>query len=158
MITAIAEKEQQFRRDIANFEYQLSKLPNAKIGHEMDETLCPLKHTFIKGSYRREIFMPKGLSITSKIHKFEHFYFILKGKCLVRTENGVEELVAPYQGVTPAGTKRGIQVLEDTIWVTIHVTDETDLYKIEEQIIAKSFDDPALSYDKQKKIEEANCV
>ena len=40
---------------------------------------CPLVHRFTEGLYVREIFMPAGSLITSKIHKTQHQYFILKG-------------------------------------------------------------------------------
>ncbi len=32
-----------------------------------------------------------------------------------------------------------------TRWVTVHVTDETDVDKIEDLVIAKDFDDPAIT-------------
>jgi len=148
----------KFRSDISGFARAIAKTPGAKIGHEMDEKLCPLEHAYIKGSYRRKIFMPKGLIIVSKIHKVEHFYFIMKGKCKVRTEEGIVIIEAPYLGITPAGTQRGIEVLEDCEWVTVHVTNETDLAKIEEQIIAKDFTDPALPENKNLQIEEEHNV
>ena len=144
----------KFRSDISGFARAIAKTPGAKVGHEADSELCPLEHAYVKGAYRRKIFMPKGLITVSKIHKVEHFYFIMKGKCKVRTEEGIVIIEAPYLGITPAGTQRGIEVLEDCIWVTVHVTDETDLEKIEEQIIAKDFNDPALPENKNLQIEE----
>jgi hypothetical protein len=44
---------------------------------------CPLVHRFTPGMYIREIFMPAGSLITSKIHKTEHPYTISKGKFAV---------------------------------------------------------------------------
>ena len=35
---------------------------------------CPLVHRFTEGLYVREIFMPAGSLITSKIHKTQHQY------------------------------------------------------------------------------------
>jgi len=139
------ERKQRFIQVVTAIEETMKKMPGAKIGHEMDEELCPLKHTFCDGLYVREIFMPAGLRITSKIHKIKHPFFVLKGKCVVWTEDGEQIIEAPYQGVTEVGTKRAIIVLEDCVWITCHVTNETDLEKIEEQIIAKDFNDPALS-------------
>lgn len=148
-----AEKAKRFREGIAAFENALKNAPGAKIGHEMDEELCPLKHTFVDGAYVREITMPKGLIITSKIHKVCHPYFVLKGKCSVLTEDGAVLIEAPFYGITPAGTKRLIQVHEETVWITVHVTNETDLEKIEEQIIAKDFSDPALPQNAPEMLE-----
>lgn len=124
------------RAKILEVEEVIKKIPGAMIGD-----CCPLKHTFVDGAYVREITMPKGMLIVSKIHKICHPYFILKGDVSVLTEEGVVRLKAPYSGVTPAGTKRVLYIHEDTVWTTVHVTKETDLKKIEEEIIAKTFDE-----------------
>lgn len=157
IVTQKEINKKQFRDGVAKFEERLSKVPGAKVGHEMDGELCPLKHAFCDGMYVREIFMPKGLVITSKIHKVKHPYFVMKGKCRVLTEKGILNIEAPFHGITEVGTKRVIQVLEDCVWITCHVTNETDLGKIEEQIIAKDFNDPALAH-MNLQIEEGNNV
>ncbi len=126
------------REGILNIEAKMSAIPGATIG---DSPECPLTHTFVDGAYVREINMPKGMLISSKIHKVTHPYFILKGECSILTEEGVKRIKAPFYGVTKAGTKRILYTHEDTQWVTVHVTKETDLEKIEGEIIAKTFDD-----------------
>ncbi|HHT9147126.1 MAG TPA: hypothetical protein ACFYD4_15850 [Candidatus Wunengus sp. YC61] len=124
------------RDEICLFEEKLGKLPNAMFGD-----CFPLKHTFATGLYIREITMPKGALLTSKIHKVTHPYFVLRGDVSVITEKGMVRIQAPYSGITLAGTKRALYIHEETVWVTVHKTDETDLEKIEEEIIAKSFDE-----------------
>ena len=85
-----------------------------------DKVDCPLTHRFTEGLYVREIFMPKDTLITSKIHKTQHQYFVLKGKVLVWID-GVEQIIeAPYIGVTEPNTQRVLLVLEDCIWATSH--------------------------------------
>ncbi len=91
--------------------------------------------------YVREIFAPAGKLIVTKIHKKAHPYFVLKGKVSVLTEDGPVLIEAPYYGITPAGTKRVCFIHEDTLWVTVHVTEHTDLEKIEEDVIAKDFNE-----------------
>jgi hypothetical protein len=114
-----------------------------------------LKHTFSDSIYVRECLLPKGMLLTSKIHKTSHPYFILKGKARVLTEEGVVEMEGPCYGVTPAGTKRLIYVLEDVVWCTCHATKSKDLRKIEKQTIAKDFGELDFSEsDKQKLLEE----
>ena len=95
--------------------------------------------------------MPAGFILTSKIHKKDHPYFILKGKVSVLTEEGPVLLEAPYYGITPAGTKRVCYIHEDVLWVTVHVTEKTDLQEIEEEVIAKDFSE--LPDDTKKAIE-----
>lgn len=137
MSTALTE---QFRERITVFEKILASVPGAKIGHEMDEELCPLKHTFADGCYIREIFMPAGVVLTSKIHKILHPFFVLKGRCTVATEEGTVEITAPYYGLTKPGTKRALIIHEDTVWVTVHVTKSRDVEEIENEIIAPTWE------------------
>lgn len=108
---------------------------------------CPVSHRFTEGLYVREIFMPKGMLITSKIHKTQHTYFVLKGKCIVWID-GVEHLVeAPYIGVTEPNTRRVLYILEDSIWATSHPNPNNEtVEQIEERIIEKH-DNPHLSLD-----------
>lgn len=135
---------------IMEFESVLSKMPNATFGDDA----CPLKHTFVDGAYVREIRMPKGMLLTSKIHKIQHPYFILEGECSVLTDKGTVRIKAPYYGITEPTTKRILYMWEDTVWVTVHVTKERDLKKIEEQIIAKNFDAVLPSREEVKKLQE----
>lgn len=128
------------RASILEFEKKLDAVPNSVKGKELDE-LCPLKHTFVDGAYIREIFMPKGVLITSKIHKICHPYFVMEGECSVLTDEGIIRIKAPYHGITQPGTKRILYMHENTRWITVHVTKEKDLAKIEEEIIAKSFEE-----------------
>jgi hypothetical protein len=39
---------------------------------------------------------------------------------------------APYQGITKPGTKRILYNHTDVIWTTFHVSEETDVEKLEE--------------------------
>ncbi len=107
----------------------------------MVDDCFPLKHTFADGMYIREITVPKGNLIITKIHKLTHPYFLLKGDCSVLTEEGVKRIKAPYSGITPAGTKRIVYVHEDTVWITVHATRKTDLKEIEDEVIAKTYDE-----------------
>lgn len=133
-------KVKEFREEMAIAEEELLSMNGVLKGKEIEE-LCPLVHSFGDGCYIRQIFMPKGTLITSKIHKITHPYFVMTGKASVATENGVELIQAPYQGMTQAGTKRALFIHEDMVWITVHVTNETDLDKIEEEIIAKDFNE-----------------
>jgi quercetin dioxygenase-like cupin family protein len=126
-----------FRERIMELENIINQQPNVRQGDDA----CPLKHSYADGCYIREIFMPKGSLLTSKIHKVKHPYFILKGKVTVVTDKGEELLEAPFSGITEPGTKRLLYIHEDTIWATVHVTEKTNLKEIEQEIIAKDFNE-----------------
>lgn len=128
------------RKGILNLESEMRKLPGALIGDSPEYlSHCPLKHTFADGMYIREIFLPKGMLFVTKIHRFTHPYFLLQGDCSILTEEGIKRIKGPFSGITPAGTKRVIYTHEDTRWITVHATKETDLKKIEEEVIAKTY-------------------
>ena len=138
ILTKATQTKAVMREGIVEFERRLDALPDSVKGKELDK-LCPLKHTFVDGAYVREIFMPKGTILTSKIHKICHPYFVMQGDCSVLTDEGVVRIIAPHTGITQPGTKRILYMHEDTVWITVHVTKEQDLEKIEEEIIAKDF-------------------
>ena len=126
----------------------IATLPGAQSRFDLHSESCkkademlPLTHTFGDGLYVREIFMPKNHLLTTRIHKTTHPYFILKGDVSVLTEEGPIRIKAPHHGITKAGTKRLLFIHEDTVWITVHATKETDVIKIEEEITAIDYDD-----------------
>lgn len=96
----------------------------------------PVGHLFTPGMYSRTMFAKAGTVITSMIHKTEHPFVLAAGRLRIFIEGeGVVELSAPYLGVTKPGTRRLAYVVEDVIWTTFHATQETDLEKIEAELI-----------------------
>lgn len=129
---------------INDFEMFIRQVEGAEVSNEKKELGlgCRYKHTFADGCYIREMFIPKGLIIISEIHKTKHPFFILSGDVTVRSSNGdLDRYKAPFSGITMPYTKRALYTNEDTVWTTIHVTNETDIEKIGEEILAKSFDE-----------------
>lgn len=125
----------QYRSAVMDLEKFVSSLPDTKFGDDV----APLEHTFVDGAYIRKITMPAGQLVISKIHKVTHPYFVMSGEVDVLTENGMQRIKAPYHGITKAGTKRVLLTHTETVWITVHVTNETDLDKIEKEIIAESY-------------------
>lgn len=109
---------------------------------DLPEVDCPLQHVFAPGAYARTIFIPAGTVIVGKIHKHQHLNILSKGEVTVFTEGGgKEELSGPLTMVSPPGTKRAVYAHTDTVWTTIHLTEETDLDKIEAHVIAPTYED-----------------
>jgi hypothetical protein len=115
--------------------------------HGLSDPDCPLIHAFAPGAYGRQIFIPKDTLVVGKIHKHAHLNFLMKGKVSVATEEGPMLLEGPLMMVSKAGTKRVVYTHEDTTWATVHLTDSQDLEQIEEEIIAKSYDELDLLLD-----------
>lgn len=59
---------------------------------------------------------------------------LVQGRIRVTTDNGVKELEAPSILVSSPGTKRMVLSLEDSICVTVHKTDKTDIAEAEDDI------------------------
>ena len=103
---------------------------------------CPLEHRFAPGIYARTIFLPAGSLVVGKIHNHAHVNVLSMGRVSVYTEQGPEEFSAPRTWISEPGTKRVVYTHEDAVWNTIHhnPTNETDTDKIEEFVIAKTFE------------------
>lgn len=142
------------REKILNLEDALARaIAGGELEGNLDE--CKVSHAFTTGACARTMVIPQGTIIVGKIHKHAHFNFIMRGKVAVMTPNeGVQTLTAPYTFISTPGTKRAVYALEETEWTCIHVTDETDLAKLEDHVIAKSFQDyDRLAYSGSQPIE-----
>jgi hypothetical protein len=137
--------KEQFRTRIMKVENNIENHHNGLTGESLQK-LNPLKHSFADGCYIREIFNPKGELLVTKIHKVSHPFFLMQGDMTILMKDGIKRIKAPHYGVTPAGTKRIIYCHEDCVFVTVHATKETNIEKIEEEVIAKDFDE----FDKEE--------
>jgi len=92
---------------------------------------CPVVHRFTPGLYIREWHGPANSMGLTMRHKTEHPFILSKGKVMLVMETGEKVFYeAPFCGITKPGTQRLMYCLEDTIWTTFHVTNETDVEKI----------------------------
>lgn len=143
------QKQVSFLEDGSNFIEQVERLekllvnsgsPDIYVGNS---DALPLKHSFSDGIYVREIFIKKGMFAIGKIHKFEHTFFLMKGKMLLCTEDGVSEIEAPFYGNSNAGTKRVAIALEDSVFVNIHpnLDNTQNIEKLEERFVVSSYEE-----------------
>lgn len=108
-------------------EVAMAKLPQVDL---------PVVHRFTEGLYIREIQIPAGTILTSMTHKTEHPFVLSQGSIMVTSDNeGSVVYEAPYTGITKPNTRRALKALTDVVWTTFHVTNETDIDKIGEQIL-----------------------
>ena len=145
-------KKQEYRQKITKLHEQLEN-EGGIVGEELHK-LNPTKHTFAGGCYVREIYNPADMLLVTKIHKVDHPYFLMSGKMSILTEDGIIEIEAPYHGITKAGTKRVIYTHEPCTFVTVQATNKTTLEEVEEEVIAKSFNDEAICLDEIQSLTE----
>lgn len=110
-----------------------------QVQHEVAENAelidVPVQHHFAPGVYMRQMDAQAGTLVVSKMHRTEHMNILLKGSLTVATENGIELMTAPCVLKSMPGTKRIGYFHEDSSWITVHPTTETDLDEIEKQVI-----------------------
>lgn len=127
---------------IERFEAELLHLPQVDV---------PLTHRFAPGVYYREVLMPKDSLIIGHQHKTEHLNVVTTGRATVMMDGVVEEIVAPCVFVSKPGVRKVLLIHEDMRWATVHPTNETDLLKLEDELITKS----ASFLDHQKNLADA---
>ena len=94
-------------------------------------------HHFSDGLYAKQMNLPKGYEAISHSHAYSHFSVLAKGKVIVMTDEDNFKFEAPACIEIKAGIHHKIVALEDATWFCIHATDETDIDKIDEVLIAK---------------------
>jgi hypothetical protein len=99
-----------------------------------------VKHTFLEGMYVRELFIPKGTLLVGKMHKLPCVNVVSKGDISVLTETGSARVKAGYSVVSPAGIQKVGYAHEDTVFVNVFRTDETDPQKIDQAIAWEGFE------------------
>lgn len=100
------------------------------------------EHLFADGLYARKYAMPVGQLAVTKTHKKKHF-IVCCGDATIWTDQGSKRLVGFHCFITHPGTKRVIFAHADTLFITFHATQETDLATIEAELI----EDEGVTFD-----------
>ena len=111
-------------------------------GLEAEMRKCPqieleVTHTFSGGVYIREMQIPKGIFIIGKRHRHETCNILLKGTLSVYLGDGkpVAKIAGPLIMTSEAMTRKVAYCHEDTVFLNIHPTNETDIAKLEKQFV-----------------------
>tara|TARA_R110000737_G_scaffold21211_1_gene39617 strand:+ start:100 stop:558 length:459 start_codon:yes stop_codon:yes gene_type:complete len=141
----------EYRKSLVDLEKELKH--QAKANNELvigDSNKFPLNHTFAHGIYVREMKMQKDTFVLGKIHQHDHIWFLLTGKLLIETGEGVEEYIAPCYVKASGGTQRLIRAVEDSIFVNVYgnPNNKENVSELENNIIAKNY----LEYEKIKQL------
>jgi hypothetical protein len=147
-------QRREFREKITELEQAIVNTEGTT--GEVMHNANPVKHTFAGGCYIREIYNPANELIVTKIHKKEHPFFLMKGEMSILTEEGIQNIKAPYQGVTKPGTKRAIFTHEECIFITVHATDNTTVEDVEDEVVCTKYEDLPPGCDALKILKEIN--
>lgn len=105
---------------------------------ELPQVECPVTNHFAPHVYLREIFMPAGAIIIGHKHRTRHFNVVLSGRATVMMDGVIHDIVAPCIFVSEPGVRKVLHIVEDMRWATVHPSEETDLTRLEAQLIVKS--------------------
>lgn len=100
------------------------------------------EHYFSGGMYIRKAKLPANLLVVGKVHKHAHFFVLCEGEMSVWTEEGMKIIKSGDVICSGPGTKRALYCLTDCVAMNVHKTDNTDLVKIERELVEE--DDSAL--------------
>ncbi len=109
-----------------------------KVMLSMPQIPCSVVHKFGPGVYMRELFLPAGAVVIGHHQNFEHINVFIKGRITFFAEDGTRtELKAPMTFVGKPGRKKAY-IHEDSIWMNVYATSETDVEKLEAHFLTKS--------------------
>lgn len=93
-------------------------------------------HHFAPNVYARELRIHAGTMLTGKMHKTEHLNVVCGDITVFNVEDGTERRITGFETFkSMPGTRRAGYAHQFTVWTTIHPTTETDLEKIEAEVI-----------------------
>lgn len=123
-----------------------------RLMRDMPQEELVTTHFFADGMYARVVGRRAGVLIVGKVHKREHLYIVAKGRVKVVGPSGPVEYGAGSVIVSKPGTKRMVLAMEDSICLTVHRTDKTDLDEIEKELIE---DDEDALYDAHNRLKRS---
>jgi hypothetical protein len=92
-------------------------------------------HHFAHGVYGRELRIPAGVAVMGKVHRHSTLNVLASGELAVTTPDGPQVLKAPAIFVSPAGTRKLGFAITDCVFLNVHASQETDLDKLESELI-----------------------
>lgn len=123
----------------ADWRGKLERLEAALMAGDTIE--LPVQHYFSRGVYGRHLSIPKGVTLTGRIHKHSQINILLEGEMSVLTENGIIRVKAPFIVESPPGTKRAGFAHEDSVWMTFCGTDTTDTDVLEDELTTRTYEE-----------------
>lgn len=105
----------------------------------LEQVEIEVKHSFSKGLYAREIFVPKGTLLVGHKHKVDCLNILASGAMALKGGDDEGVIInAPVTFESKAGIRKVGFALEDCVFINVFNTDETDLEKLEDELIEKS--------------------
>jgi len=136
------------RVTIEQYEYALAEAlgPDGNKVDEINEK--GLTEYFVEGAYIRQLFIPAGTTIVSKLWNRERLWVITEGDVSVVSETGKQRIKAPYIGMAPFGSKVALYAHEDTMWLAITGAESTNSEDVAKEVTAQTYNELTYPWDK----------
>ncbi len=105
---------------------------------QCEQISIPVEHFFSEGMYGRMMTMEKGTALVGATHKHSHLAMLVEGTVQVVSKRGAAVYNAPYIVNVEVGDKRAFKALTQVKWITVHATRETDLDRLELELVEMS--------------------
>jgi len=115
-----------FGKPLADANYELSDTAKQALAVAVVATDTPVPEQqiinwYAKDLYSRWLNVPAGTLLVGEIHKYEHFFLVIKGSATIANADGTSNTVtAPFMCISPVGARRVIYALEELLIATFH--------------------------------------
>lgn len=154
--------EQNKNNKVSNFTQKLESLQELMIANNdleniygdgenlVDNEVFQISHDYCGPLYMRKMIMPKDSVVVSAVHHTNHFWFLLKGKISVTTDEETVEHIAPCYSRSLKGAKRFIVCVEECLFINVHAnpTESKDIEEIQDDLYSITLDE----YIKKEKL------
>jgi quercetin dioxygenase-like cupin family protein len=98
-----------------------------------------ITHHFGAGVYAKETHIPAGCVLGQHKHKFDHLSILASGNATLSSPGRFDRILQGPSVITiPAGTEHTVKAITDCVWYCIHSTEERDVTRIDETLIASA--------------------
>jgi len=124
-------------KELEIFKKQLSIQNVLNEYKQLEQVDCPVEHLFSEGLYTRIMRVQAGSLVIGKVHRFKTLNIMTKGRALLYTgdDQPTKEVFSPLTFISNPMERKIAFFLEDSEWINVHPTNETDLKKIENHFI-----------------------
>jgi len=100
----------------------------------MKDSILKTEHSFSDGVYVRTVTMCADSMVLGAKHKTRHMNIISQGKVTFSVDGIMTTVKAPCMFESDAGVSKVLYNHDEVVWSTIHVTEETDIEKLESML------------------------
>jgi hypothetical protein len=128
----------KFGEEAVKVREAISKIAGSKEATEFMLTDA-ITHHYGEGLYAREMFLPKGSIVLSRVHLADSINIISKGKVRIIDTNGDITREAPSTFLSTVGTHRIVFALEDTVWTGVHHSNKKTPEDVMEELTVEDY-------------------